>query len=518
MDIPAWIALLTALIGAALTFVFVKLLDRLRKKDAETEAQKILSQAEQDSATMLKEAELEIKEKALQQKTETEKELGILRDDLRDRERKLDKREETLSQQATDLQKQERIVESTQRRLSERLEDYNHRNEELTKLLDMQRQSLHEIAGLSREEAAQRLMDILNDELEQETGSLILKHEKQLAERCEEQAREILLTSMQRYAAAHTAESTTSTVDIPNDEMKGRIIGREGRNIRAFEKRTGTDVIIDDTPGVVIVSGFDPVRREIARQALEKLIVDGRIHPSRIEEIVNETEQEIEKHIRKKGEEASQEVNVQGLHDRIVYMLGRLHFRTSYSQNVLRHSVEVGFMAGLMAEMIGLDGDQARRCGLLHDIGKAADHELEGGHPKIGADLLKRHGESATIVHAALGHHDDIVTEYPYTVLVATADACSASRPGARRESLERYIKRMEELEGIASGFNGVEQAFAIQAGRELRVLVSAKDTDDAKAAKVCREIAKAFEERLTYPGEIKITVVRESRFTEIAR
>jgi len=248
LDIPAWIALLTALIGAALTFVFVKLLDRLRKKDAETEAQKILSQAEQDSATMLKEAELEIKEKALQQKTETEKELGILRDDLRDRERKLDKREETLSQQATDLQKQERIVESTQRRLSERLEDYNHRNEELTKLLDMQRQSLHEIAGLSREEAAQRLMDILNDELEQETGSLILKHEKQLAERCEEQAREILLTSMQRYAAAHTAESTTSTVDIPNDEMKGRIIGREGRNIRAFEKRTGTDVIIDDTP------------------------------------------------------------------------------------------------------------------------------------------------------------------------------------------------------------------------------------------------------------------------------
>ncbi len=518
MDIPAWYALLTAVIGAVAAFIFVKLLDRLRKKDAETEAHKILSKAEQDSATMLKEAELEIKEKALQQKTETERELGVQRDDLRERERKLDKREESLSQQAADLQKQERIVESTQRRLSERLEDYNHRNEELTKLLDMQRQSLHEIAGLSREEAAQRLMDRLNDELEHETGAIILKHEKRITERCEEQAREILLTSMQRYAAAHTAESTTSTVDIPNDEMKGRIIGREGRNIRAFEKRTGTDVIIDDTPGVVIVSGFDPVRREIARQALEKLIVDGRIHPSRIEEIANETEQAIEKHIRKKGEEAAQEVNIQGLHERIIYMLGRLHFRTSYSQNVLRHSVEVGFMAGLMAEMIGLDGDQARRCGLLHDIGKAADHELEGGHPKIGADLLKRNGESAVVVHAALGHHDDIVTEYPYTVLVATADACSASRPGARRESLERYIKRMEELEGIASGFNGVEQAFAIQAGRELRVLVGAKDTDDSKAAKVCRDIAKAFEERLTYPGEIKITVVRESRFTEIAR
>jgi len=516
--IPGWIALVTALVGVVLSFILVKLLDRLRKKDAETEAQKILEQAEQDSTTKLKEAELEIKEKALQQKTETEKELGKQRDDLRDRERKLDKREETLTQQSQDLQKQERIVESTQRRLSERVEDYNRRNEDLTKLLDMQRQSLHEIAGLSRDEATQRLLDILNEELEQETGAIILKHEKRLAERCEDQAREMLLTCMQRYAAAHTAEATTSTVDIPNDEMKGRIIGREGRNIRAFEKRTGTDVIIDDTPGVVIVSGFDPVRREIARQALEKLIVDGRIHPSRIEEIANETEKEIEKHIRKKGEEACQEVNILGLQERIIYMLGRLHFRTSYSQNVLRHSIEVGFMAGMMAEMIGLDGDVARRCGLLHDIGKAADHELEGGHPKIGADLLKRNGESAEVVHAALGHHDDIITEYPYTVLVATADACSASRPGARRESLERYIKRMEELEGIASGFNGVEQAFAIQAGRELRVLVSAKDTDDCKAAKVCREIAKAFEERLTYPGEIKITVVRESRFTEIAR
>jgi ribonuclease Y len=328
----------------------------------------------------------------------------------------------------------------------------------------------------------------------------------------------MLLTAMQRYAAVHTAESTTSTVDIPNDEMKGRIIGREGRNIRAFEKRTGVDVIIDDTPGVVIVSGFDPVRREIGRQSLEKLIIDGRIHPSRIEEIVSETEKEIEKFIRKKGEEAAQEVNIHGLHERIMYMLGRLHFRTSYSQNVLRHSIEVAFISGMLAEMIGLDGDMARRCGLLHDIGKAADHELEGGHPKIGADLLKRHGEHKDVVHAAFGHHDEIVTDYPYTVLVATADACSASRPGARRESLERYIKRMEELESIAGGFAGVDQAFAIQAGRELRVLVSAKETDDTKAAKICREIAKAFEEQLTYPGEIRITVVRESRFTEVAR
>jgi ribonuclease Y len=277
-------------------------------------------------------------------------------------------------------------------------------------------------------------------------------------------------------------------------------------------------VIIDDTPGVVIVSGFDPVRREIARQSLDKLIADGRIHPSRIEELVQATTDEIEQFIRRKGQEAAEEVNVPGLHERVLYMLGRLHFRTSFSQNVLRHSVEVAFLSGMLAEMIGLNGDLARRCGLLHDIGKAADHELEGGHPKIGADLLKRHGENEIVVHAALGHHDLLVTEYPYTLIVATADACSASRPGARRESLERYIKRMEELETIAKGFPGVDQAFAIQAGRELRVIANARDTDDAKAAKICRDIAEAFEQQLTYPGEIKVTVVRESRFTEVAR
>ncbi|MCR9118812.1 MAG: HDIG domain-containing protein, partial [bacterium] len=275
---------------------------------------------------------------------------------------------------------------------------------------------------------------------------------------------------------------------------------------------------IDDTPGVVIVSGFDPVRREIGRQSLNKLIADGRIHPSRIEDVVRETEKEIDDFIKRKGEEAAQEADIHGLHERVIYMLGRMHFRTSYSQNVLRHSIEVAFVSGMLAQMIGLDETLARRCGLLHDIGKAADHELEGGHPKIGADLLKRHGENAEVVHAAFGHHDEILTEFPYTVLVAAADACSASRPGARRETLERYIKRMEELESIAKEFNGVKQAFAIQAGRELRVLVAAKDADDNMAAKICRDIAKRFEEQLTYPGEIKVTVVREARFTALAR
>jgi len=516
--VPIWLLVVCMVVTFALTVGGLKLLDRLRKIDAETQAREIVHKADQEAAAKSKEAELAIKERDLAQKSDAERQFNVIREELRERERTLDKRQETLEQQADDIRKQERIVESTQRRLADRLEDTNRRNEELGKLLDMQRQTLHSLSGLSPGEATKRLLDSLEQELQQEMGSIVMRHEKRMGEVVEQKSRDMLLTALQRYAATHTAESTTSTVDIPNDEMKGRIIGREGRNIRTFEKVTGVDVIIDDTPGVVIVSGFDPVRREVARQTLNKLIADGRIHPTRIEEIFNSTQKEIEAFIQKKGEEAAQEVDIHGINPKVLYMLGRLHFRTSYSQNVLRHSIEVAFLSGLMAEMVGLNGDIARRSGLLHDIGKAADHELEGGHPKIGADILKRHGERPEIVHAALGHHDEIITEYPYTMLVATADACSASRPGARRESLERYIKRMEELETIACGFPGVEQAFAIQAGRELRVIASAKDTDDAKAAKICRDIAKAFEEQLTYPGEIKVTVVRESRFTDVAR
>ncbi|HZL88425.1 MAG TPA: ribonuclease Y [Pirellulaceae bacterium] len=516
--VPIWLLVVCMVVTFALTVGGLKLLDRLRKIDAETQAREIVHKADQEAAAKSKEAELAIKERDLAQKSDAERQFNVIREELRERERTLDKRQETLEQQADDIRKQERIVESTQRRLADRLEDTNRRNEELGKLLDMQRQTLHSLSGLSPGEATKRLLDSLEQELQQEMGSIVMRHEKRMGEVVEQKSRDMLLTALQRYAATHTAESTTSTVDIPNDEMKGRIIGREGRNIRTFEKVTGVDVIIDDTPGVVIVSGFDPVRREVARQTLNKLIADGRIHPTRIEEIFNSTQKEIEAFIQKKGEEAAQEVDIHGINPKVLYMLGRLHFRTSYSQNVLRHSIEVAFLSGLMAEMVSLNGDIARRSGLLHDIGKAADHELEGGHPKIGADILKRHGERPEIVHAALGHHDEIITEYPYTMLVATADACSASRPGARRESLERYIKRMEELETIACGFPGVEQAFAIQAGRELRVIASAKDTDDAKAAKICRDIAKAFEEQLTYPGEIKVTVVRESRFTDVAR
>lgn len=513
LPMPAWVAI-GALAGAALVLLFYF----MRGKDLKSQARSILDQARNESENLKRRAELEAKEYELKHKSELENEANKQREQLQKREAALDRREETLQQSADGLRKQEKMVEANQRRFAEKVQEANRKSEQLDQVLKTQANELQRLSGLSKEEASNRLLKTLERELQQEIGTRLLKHERRVAEMADQKAQEILLTAMQRYAAAHTADSTTSTIDIPSDEMKGRIIGREGRNVRAFEKATGVDVIIDDTPGVVIVSGFDPVRREIGRRSLEKLIADGRIHPTRIEEIVAETTAEIEKLIRRKGQEAAEEVDVAGLHEKVIYMLGRLYFRTSYSQNVLQHSIEVAFLSGMMAEMIGLDPELARRSGLLHDIGKAADHELEGGHPKIGSDLLKRHGEKEVVVHAALGHHDQLTSDYPYTLLVATADACSASRPGARRESLERYIKRMEELETIARGFEGVEQAFAIQAGRELRVIASARDTDDAKAAKICHDIARAFEQQLTYPGEIKVTVVRESRFSEVAR
>jgi ribonucrease Y len=512
---PWWLwCLLSFVAGLGLLWLIEWLIGR----DAKSQAKRLLDQAKLDSENLLKQAELDKKEKLLQLQANFDKELQKQRDALRTTENGLVQREAVLQQSTNDLRKQEKFVESNQRKLSEKIEETSRRQEEYNRLVQKQTGELQRITGLSKEQASQQLLKNLETELQGEVGKVIIKHERAIAETVEQKSRDILLTAMQRYASTFASETTTSTVDIPNDDIKGRLIGREGRNIRAFEKATGIDLMIDDTPGVVIVSGFDPVRREIARLALVKLIADGRIHPGRIEEFVAATEKEIGTLIIRKGEEAISEVNIGNVHPKVVEMLGRLHFRTSYSQNVLRHSVEVAFLSGLIAEMIGLNPVLARRCGLFHDIGKAADHELEGGHPKIGAEFLKRSNENESVVHAALGHHDQLTTEFPYTLLVATADACSASRPGARRESLERYIKRMEELETIARGFHGVEQAFAIQAGRELRVIASARDTDDAAAAKICRDIAQAFEQQLTYPGEIKVTVVRESRFTELAR
>jgi ribonuclease Y len=512
------ICLIAFLVGSAITFGLFKLGESKRLAKQEQEADQILESARQQAETERSQFLLEAKEAALATKAAAEEDVAAGRKIQLQREQKLDRRDEQLQQQEDGLRKQQRGLEMSQTRLATQMRGLTEQRGQLEKTIKEQLAVLENASGMSREEAGQKLMEALEQELEHERGSALLRHKKSLDEVLQAQGREMLLTAIQRYASAHTAESTTSTVDVPTDDMKGRIIGREGRNIRAFEKATGVDVIIDDTPGVVIVSGFDPVRREIARQSLNSLIADGRIHPSKIEEIVDETGKTIDDFIVQKGREAADEVNVPGLHDKIIHMLGRLHFRTSYSQNVLRHSVEVAFVSGLVAEMLGMDADLARRCGLLHDIGKAADHELEGGHPKIGADLLRRHNECAEVVHAALGHHDEIVTEHPYTMLVAIGDACSASRPGARRESLERYVKRMEELESIAGRFDGVRQAFAISAGRELRVIVNSDRTTDEQAATICRNIANAFETELTYPGEIKVTVVRESRFSETAK
>ena len=506
------------LVGVVVGIVVIMYLNHIRKKDAVSERNRLLEQAKQESAAHRRDVELSLKEESLRLKTEVEKDLVSLRDKLYQQERQLEKKQDLLEQQQEHLRKAERMVETNQRRLAERIDEAGRRNDELARLLDSERQTLERVGGMSLQQAQDRLLEILSRQLEDEQGARIIKHERRIAEKSESRARDIVVTAVQRFAANHTAESTTSSVDITNDEMKGRIIGREGRNIKAFEKATGVDVIIDETPGIVVMSSFDPIRRYVAQVSLTKLIADGRIHPARIEELVLATQQEVDVAIQRAGEEALEEAGVRRLHPKLVELLGRLRFRTSYSQNVLNHSLEVSAIAGLIAEEIGMDGDIARRCGLLHDIGKAADHEAEGGHPKIGAELLERHGEGPDVVHAALGHHDDITIEHPYTVLVAAADAISASRPGARRESLDRYIKRMEELESIARGFSGVEQVFAIQAGRELRVIASSKLTTDESAAKICYDIARACEKQLTYPGEIKVTLLRETRVIEVAR
>ncbi|MDR1923360.1 MAG: ribonuclease Y [Planctomycetaceae bacterium] len=513
-----FVALIAALFAVLATYLAIRFWDSRCQSDSLHRAKEILRRAEMDAENKIREAEIEIKAAAISAKEENEAEFRKARQELHERERLLDKRQDTLDKQAEEYRRQEKQIESNRRKLAERIVDTNRRNEELAKLIDKERVVLHEFSGLNRDEATQRLIAMLNSELVEETGSVILQHEKKVKERCEAITRNILLASMQRYAASQTAESTVSTIDIPNDDMKGRIIGREGRNIRSFEKTTGVDIIIDDTPGVVIVSGFDPIRREIAKLALGRLIADGRIHPARIEEIVEETGKEIQTYVKRVGVEACQEVDLFDIDDRIVNLLGRLNYRTSYSQNVLRHSVEVAFLSGMIAVELGLDEKLARRCGLLHDVGKAADHEIEGGHPKIGADFLRRYGESTEVIQAAFGHHADLRLDDPYTIIVAAADACSAARPGARRESLENYVKRMEELETIANGFVGVEQSYAVQAGRELRVMINSTQVTDESAAKICRDITKTLVEKFQFPGEIKVTVIRESRFVEIAK
>ncbi len=502
------------LIGGALGFFF----DRLRQGAAYKSREAVLADAKREADAIAKQAELDAKEALLKRKEAQDRDLQSTRDQLRNAERALDKREASLNEVQEDIRKKEKMLQTTQQRLAEKAKAVETREKELERIIREEQEELHNISGLSREVAAERLLKRVEQDLQNETGSLIRKHEQELKANSERMAREIIGMAVQRYASTHVAETTVSTVDIPSDEMKGRIIGREGRNIRAFEQATGVDVIVDDTPGVVVVSAFDTVRREVAKLSLQKLIQDGRIHPQRIEDVVNQTTKEMDARILEFGKGAAEEAEVPGLHEKILQFMGRLNFRVSYSQNVLRHSIEVAHLTGMMAEQLGLDAALARRCGFLHDIGKAADHEMEGGHPAIGADILKRYGQGPEVVHAAAGHHDDIRPEFIYTVLTAAADACSASRPGSRRESLERYVKRLEDLEAVAYGFPGVSQVYAVQAGREVRVIVDPKNITDRGSAKLARDIALQIEQTMTYPGEVKVVVMRETRAIGVAK
>jgi ribonuclease Y len=513
------LALVAALVGVVCGYSGARILDRTRLRDAKARAEELERLAKERIENLEKEAELRAKDELFKKREEFNRDMEQARGKLAEQERRLEKREDSLEQKHQTQVKREKSLDHSERKLKERRSELEKKQQEAEEILQKQAQLLQEIGGYTRDQAEKVLLERLERELAEEIAGRIQKHEESIKAAAEEKARRILATAIHRYAAEHTADTTVSTVDIPSDDMKGRIIGREGRNIRTFEKCTGVDVIVDDTPGVVIVSAFDNVRRETARLALSKLIQDGRIHPSRIEEVVNETQKEMEKHVLDVGRQACQDANIGPLHEKLQQLLGRLKFRTSYSQNVLQHSLEVAHLCGMMADELGLDGRLARRCGLLHDVGKAADHEMEGGHPKIGAELARRYGEtSKEVLHAIVGHHDDVTIDHVYTVLVAAADAISAARPGARRETLEKYVKRLEDLEAVAQGFPGVEHAYAIQAGREVRVIADAGKTSDSDALKVCRDIARAIEQQLNYPGEIKVTVVRETRAVEYAR
>lgn len=497
----------------------VALVDTEAVRAAEAKAKDIVGEAKREADRIAREGEFRAKDEANKRREEINREAEKARAEIRETERRIEKREDALEQQLKELARKDRQTDHLQKQLTEKKDELERKSKEFDGLIAEETKKLLQINNLTRETAEKLLLDRLERELTAEVAERVRKAEESVKLQSEEKAREVIATAVHRYASSATADATTSAVEVPSDDVKGRIIGREGRNIRTFEKATGVDVIVDDTPGLVIVSAFDQVRREIARLSLVKLIADGRIHPARIEEIVVETQQEMERHLLEIGRQAVEDANVPMPSEKILHLLGRLRFRTSYSQNVLRHSVEVAHLCGMMASEIGLNAQLARRCGLLHDIGKAADHEMEGGHPKIGADLAKRYGETnKDVLHAIAGHHDDITVDHIYTVLVAAADAISASRPGARRESLEKYVKRLEQLEAVACGFPEVENAFAIQAGREVRVIVRSDKATDADAIRVCREIARSIEQQLDYPGEIKVTVIRETRAFDVAK
>ncbi len=512
------VGIIAAVVGAVVAWLVMGAIGKNQIKEAELKSQGIIKDSELKAENTVKTAQLEAKAEQIKMREEFEKETAKVRNELRDMEKHLSKKEDSVDRKWESLNSKEKNLEKRESKLGNREKEIQNKDDQLNTILQQQRSELLKISGISIDQAKEMLLERIESDVTHEASSMIETIVGRAKEEAESRSREITLNAIQRYAASHTCDYTVSTVDIPSDDMKGRVIGREGRNIRAFEKATGVDVIIDDTPGVVVVSAFDPVRREVARLSLEKLIVDGRIHPARIEEIVNETTKEMDNKLMELGKSAALEVNMNGLPNKLLPYLGRLHFRTSYGQNVLKHSIEVAFLAQAMAEEIGLDGNLARRCGFLHDIGKAVDHEIEGGHPEIGADLLKKFRETEEVLNAVAGHHGDVPATSPYTPLVAAADAMSASRPGARRETLERYIKRLESLEEIANKFEGVNGSYAIQAGREIRVIVDPEKVDDGTAWKIARDIATQVENELTYPGEVRITLLREVRCIEYAR
>jgi ribonuclease Y len=506
------------LIGFGGAYLTRRLVFKAKLNSQEKELQSKIDSANREADNILKAAQLDAAGEIIKKKEKFTAEMTQTQGQLRNQENRLSKREDTLEREATELKDREKQLTNSENETERKGKNLEVRGKELTAVIAQQKNQLLKITSLNVESAKEMLLDRLEDECSREMDQVITRKIEETKEIVEEKSREIITTAIQRYAAEQTCEVSVSMVDIPNDEMKGRVIGREGRNIRAFEKATGVDVIVDDTPGIIIVSGFNPLRREIARQSMEKLIVDGRIHPTRIEELDAQTAKDVNAKVVQLGKEAAAEVDVRGLNNKVLTMIGSLHYRTSFGQNVLRHCVEVAFLAQVMADELGLDGSIARRAGFLHDIGKAMDREVEGGHPAIGANYLKRFKESPIILNAVEAHHGDIEADNVYTPLVAAADAISASRPGARRETLERYIKRLEKLEDIGSSFEGVVNCYAIQAGREVRVIVNADQIDDNKTMKVARDIAAKIEDEMTYPGEIKVTLLREVRCVEYAR
>ncbi len=505
-----WI-IVAAIIGVALGFALNRFFVQDRAARARDSAERILQDAEKQAETLRKEALIEAKDQIFRMKQEAEIEAKERRKELTALENRLMQREENIDRRAEALDKRDHQLSSMQGQIAKREQD-------LEELIAQEKARLESLAGMTAEQARNLLLDRIKDDVKRDAAAYIREAESQAREEADKKARNIVGIAIQRVASDHTAESTVSVVHIPSDDMKGRIIGREGRNIRAFEQLTGINLIIDDTPEAVILSSFDPVRREVGRIALESLISDGRIHPARIEEMFDKAETLVAQQIHEAGEQAAFDTGIHGLHTELIRIIGRLKYRTSYGQNVLKHSLEVAHLAGVMAAELGVDVQLAKRSGLLHDIGKAIDHEVEGPHALIGADLARRMNEPKTILHCIEAHHGDVEPATVEAVLIQAADAISAARPGARRETLESYIKRLEKLEAVAQSHEGVEKCYAMQAGREIRVMVKPEQLDDSDSVLLARDIAKQIEEELEYPGQIKVMVIRESRAVDYAK